>query len=83
MSWLMAKGSDSKAIVGVILGVLPDGGEGRFAGGAGGAEKRAVLVALAHEIHDVLDVGEAVCGGVPWGGVAGSHGVSRPAPARR
>jgi hypothetical protein len=56
---------NSKGIVGVVFGVVPGGGEGRFAGGAGGAggaEQRAVLVARAQEIDEVLDLGEAVDG---------------------
>jgi hypothetical protein len=49
-------------IVDVVLGVVPDGGEGRRAGGAGGADQGAVLVAQAQEIDEVLDLGDAVDG---------------------
>ena len=44
----------SEGIVGVVLGVVPDGGEGRGAGGGHGAGDGTVLIALTDEVDKVL-----------------------------
>ena len=45
---------------GIVLGVVLDGGEGGLAGGPGGAEVRAVLVARAQKIDDVRNLRDAL-----------------------
>jgi hypothetical protein len=45
----------SKGIVGVVVRVVPDGGESRRARGSRSAGVRALLLAQTDEVHEILD----------------------------